>query len=205
MAILTLDAMGVIYHSADDVAELLIPFIFHNGGITDTSLIKDYYTLTSLGKMPVVRFWEKVGIDPSLEDSYLSGHKLFEDFLNFISRAQNRFEAIYCISNDVNEWSKKLREIFCLENLFDGFIISGEVGSRKPSKEIFQYFLDITKSNPFDVTFVDDRSVNLDTAEKLGFQTILFGPDNSENIDKFRTHKQSENFSALSQMLLKPE
>jgi hypothetical protein len=33
--VLVVDAMGVIYQSADDVTELLVPFVTGNGGVQD--------------------------------------------------------------------------------------------------------------------------------------------------------------------------
>jgi|GEM_PF-4675402 len=47
---IVLDAMGVIYASSDDVAELLVPFVIKAGGIKDLEEIARQYTLASLGK-----------------------------------------------------------------------------------------------------------------------------------------------------------
>ena len=43
MKCLVLDAMGVIFESADDVAELLIPFIAEYGGSQGEDLIQAAY------------------------------------------------------------------------------------------------------------------------------------------------------------------
>ena len=50
-SVLVLDAMGVIYSSSDDVAELLIPFVVKTGGIRDPGEISRQYTLASLGEL----------------------------------------------------------------------------------------------------------------------------------------------------------
>ena len=41
--VLVVDAMGVLYESADDVAELLVPFVNENGGESDPGAIERQY------------------------------------------------------------------------------------------------------------------------------------------------------------------
>ena len=50
MSCLVLDAMGVIFKSADDVGELLIPFIAEKSGSFDEGVIQAAYLEASLGK-----------------------------------------------------------------------------------------------------------------------------------------------------------
>ena len=73
---IVLDAMGVIFRAADDVAELLIPFITEAGGNVDAKTIASAYFDASLGMINADEFWNKVHLDPSLEDDYLSRHSL---------------------------------------------------------------------------------------------------------------------------------
>ncbi|TNF85839.1 MAG: hypothetical protein EP300_15060 [Gammaproteobacteria bacterium] len=57
-----LDAMGVIFESADDVAELLIPFIGEYSDSQDESLIQATYLQASPGTIAPEAFWTRVGI-----------------------------------------------------------------------------------------------------------------------------------------------
>jgi FMN phosphatase YigB (HAD superfamily) len=57
----------------------------------------------------------------------------------------------------------------------DGFVISGDVGARKPDTAIFGHLLAQTGAEAEDIILVDDRPRNLDAAAALGLQTILFG------------------------------
>ena len=60
MKAIAFDAMGVIYTTSDDVAELLCPFIRNNGGIDDVDKITNLYKAASLGKMSPGAFWKAV-------------------------------------------------------------------------------------------------------------------------------------------------
>ena len=82
--VLVLDAMGVIYTAADDVAELLVPFVAERGGITDAAAIADQYTRASLGQMSAADFWHAVQVSPDAEDAYLARHRLTDGLLTFL-------------------------------------------------------------------------------------------------------------------------
>ena len=69
---LVLDAMGVIFKAADDVAELLIPFIRENSGVRDEGVIQSAYLAASLGEIGAGEFWAQVGLNPGLEDEFLA-------------------------------------------------------------------------------------------------------------------------------------
>ncbi|MEM7020916.1 MAG: HAD-IA family hydrolase [Pseudomonadota bacterium] len=171
---LVLDAMGVIYHSADDVGELLIPFIQENGGTSNEARIKGYYHQASLGQLSVDKFWQKCGLTPELEDEYLQRHMLTPGLRSALEYARSQEWLIWCLSNDIGRWSKKLRENFKIEGYFDGFIISGDVKCRKPSADIYRKLVKASKIKPEKMRFVDDRPANLVAALELGMNPILF-------------------------------
>ena len=60
--VLVLDAMGVIYRSADDVAELLVPFVREHGGSRDTAYITREYRCSSLGRMSSAELSQNLGV-----------------------------------------------------------------------------------------------------------------------------------------------
>jgi 2-haloacid dehalogenase len=57
---------------------------------------------------------------------------------------------------------------------FDTIIISGEEGTAKPDERIYQILLERTGRKPGDCLFIDDTRVNIEAAQKLGFQTIWY-------------------------------
>lgn len=172
--IVILDAMGVLYEAGDDVAELLVPFVGRHGraDLLAEAIDRDYVE-ASLGRMDTDAFWRRMGVDPSLEDSYLAGHHLIEGTLEALAELKQRHGRLACLSNDVSSWSLKLRQRFGLERWIDHWFISGDLGLRKPSAEIYQLAADRLGVRPQDVVFVDDRLRNLDAAKAVGFNTVL--------------------------------
>lgn len=57
---------------------------------------------------------------------------------------------------------------------FNPIILSHELGVLKPDPKIYQITLDKLKSKPEECLFIDDQMKCLDTAEKMGINTILF-------------------------------
>jgi HAD superfamily hydrolase (TIGR01509 family) len=198
-SVLVLDVMGVIYQSADDVAELLVPFVRDNGGISNVDVIRRLYTRASLGEISATEFWQTVEIAPELEDEYLARHQLRDGLLAFLRKLPNTVGAVWCLSNDVSEWSYNLRERHRLTEYFSEFIISGDVGHRKPDAMIYQALLARVGRPAADCVFVDDRSKNLDAAASLGFQTVEFATD-ADN-QSTGPHPQVRSFRQLAEYL----
>jgi HAD superfamily hydrolase (TIGR01509 family) len=174
-----LDGMGVIFDvgaDGDDVKNLLIPFVEENGGSEDQELIERAYLQASEGKMTALQFWQKVGLDPALEDQYLERVKLTEGVIEFLAEIKKRGMGAWGLSNDVSEWSRKLTTRFGLDKLVQGFLVSGDVMVRKPDEAIFKYLPKIAQCKPEEMTMVDDRPANLNAAAALGYATVLFSP-----------------------------
>jgi HAD superfamily hydrolase (TIGR01509 family) len=193
--IVILDAMGVMYSVGDDVKDLLCPFIAEKGGISDMDKITSLYTVASLGNMTAIEFWQSVGVAPNLEDEYLQRHKLTDGLIEFLEAINSRGGKVWCLSNDLSEWATKLRDRFKLDRYLRGFIISGEVGLRKPDPAIFQYLISRLNVKAGDAVFVDDNHKNLDSATELGIQTILF--DASGENPSHSGYKSVRNFNKL--------
>ncbi len=61
-------------------------------------------------------------------------------------------------------------EIF---ELFNGIVISGEEKIGKPSSEFYQKLIEKYKLNPSECIFIDDEIINIQTAQEIGFQSIV--------------------------------
>ena len=70
---------------------------------------------------------------------------------------------------------------FALDPIFEAFMSSCWLGSRKPMKKIYTDALSIAQAVPARTLFIDDRERNLVPARELGLNTILF-----ENAAKLR-------------------
>ncbi len=194
-----LDAMGVIYPFADDVAELLVPFVQEKNSGAATEVIEQAYYAASLGKLSSAQFWEKVGLSRSLEDEYMSRFRLSDGLLDFLAEMNDRQIAVWCLSNDLSEWSRKLRRKFELEKLMHGFLISADVMVRKPDPAIYKYLVKVTEIEAQDTLLVDDRPANLDTAAQLGFNTVLFLKDGLDTAPA--GHRRAGTFKDLTDLV----
>ena len=177
--VIVLDAMGVIYRARDDVAELLVPFVEQQGSGAGAGEVAALYEQASLGRLEADDFWRALGLDPSAEDAYLAGHHLNDGLLPFIESARRSGIDIWCLSNDVSRWSAKLRQRFGLDALFVDFVISGDIGCRKPSKQAYRCLLERIGAVP--ELFVDDRPRNVDVARSMGIPSVCFGTGCAED------------------------
>ena len=193
MGCLVLDAMGVIFNSANIVTELLIPFVAEKSGSFDEQVIRSAYIAASLGNISPVELWNQVNVAPELEDAYLSRHSLNAGILELLSHAKINGISIWCLSNDVGRWSNKLRNNLEIEKYLDGSIISADVGVRKPDKEIYEIMIQSCGYKTADILFVDDREKNVTTAIELGIDTVLFRPENGVTEVKAGSHNVLSN------------
>jgi len=179
---LALDAMGVIFTVGDDVSDLLYPFVLDKGGLRDLlhaqdiSRLHDIYVNASLGKLTAQDFWYSVGLDPALEDEYLCRHKLSHGLVDFLQTASSCGIEVWRLSNDLAEWSQKLRRNFGLNGYLAGAVISGEVGLRKPDPAIYHVLLEKSGYKAAETLFVDDNVRNLDAAAALNFRRCSSTP-----------------------------
>ena len=177
MSCLVLDAMGVIFKSADDVAELLIPFISETTGSSDEEAIQSAYIDASLGKVDPDEFWAQFHIPAESEDDYLSRHALNPGVLELLVFAKENKTPVWCLSNDVGRWSSKLRSNLGIAEYLAGSIISGDVGVRKPDRKIYEILIDHSGYKIDELLFIDDRERNVMAARDIGIETVLYKPE----------------------------
>ena len=173
--------MGVIFQAEDDVTELLIPFIIENGGENNSEIIESAYIAASLGEISAAEFWRAARLSPELEDEYLSRHRLMPGVIEFMDIARQRDIPVWCLSNDVGRWSKKLRVCHGIESRLAGSIISGDIGIRKPDRGIYEQLLRTCNSSPDQLVFIDDREKNVRAASALGIRAIHFSSQTGFN------------------------
>lgn len=174
--VVVLDAMGVIYQAADDVAELLVPFCRARGGEADAGRIEAAYRAASLGEIGPDAFWGAVGLTSSVEADYLAGHALAPGALDFLDAMAARGAPVWMLSNDVGRWSAALRRRFDLERRLAGAAISADIGARKPDPAAYAALLDRAGVAPEAVLFADDRPGNVAAAAAMGIRAVGFGP-----------------------------
>jgi epoxide hydrolase-like predicted phosphatase len=72
-----------------------------------------------------------------------------------------------------NSWGRGRYDRSTFGELFDGVVISGEVGLHKPQAEIFELAAERVGLEPSECVFVDDLRENCEGAEAVGMRPVL--------------------------------
>jgi epoxide hydrolase-like predicted phosphatase len=71
-----------------------------------------------------------------------------------------------------NSWGTTRYPHDLLAELFDGIVISGEVGIRKPAPRIYELGAEAAGLEPARCVFIDDLPFNLPPAQELGMAVV---------------------------------
>jgi putative hydrolase of the HAD superfamily len=149
------ETVGGLFRSHAQSRELL-------AGLEDGSLPEDEFE---------PRFAEILGVAaPGLIDRMFAGGRPDEGMLAAVARARAAGIRTGLISNS---WGTRRYDRELLADLFDGIVISGEVGMRKPAPEIYVLGARAVDLPPEGCVFVDDLGFNLKPAAALGMGTVL--------------------------------
>jgi epoxide hydrolase-like predicted phosphatase len=83
-----------------------------------------------------------------------------------------------------NSWGEDRYDRAQLETLFDAWVISGEVGLRKPDPAIYELAAERLGLAPSACVFVDDLPGNLKPARALGMATVVHRGDAAVTLDE---------------------
>jgi HAD superfamily hydrolase (TIGR01509 family) len=169
------DAMGVLYSSADDVADLLIPYLRSKGCLLDAHTVEHLYRDCSLGKTSSAQFWEATGALGASDTEYCRAHRLTPGIAPLLANLKDAGYRLACLSNDVSEWSILLRKRFRLTDYITDWVISADIGIRKPDPRAYAVLCRRLGLRPHRVLFIDDRPANITSAHDAGLQAIRFG------------------------------
>lgn len=78
------------------------------------------------------------------------------------------------LNNESRELNHYRIEHFELHKRFSLFMTSCFLGVKKPEDEMFHLALDLTQHEPEECLFIDDRELNLESAARLGLNTLHF-------------------------------
>ena len=106
---------------------------------------------------------------PGLIDRMFGAGQSDEQMLAAVRRVRAAGIATGLISNS---WGTRRYDRALLAELFDGVVISGEVGMRKPTPNIYVLGAERIGLEPTQCVFVDDLQFNLEPAAELGMATV---------------------------------
>jgi putative hydrolase of the HAD superfamily len=116
------------------------------------------------------RFAEILGVAaPGLIERIFAASRPDERMLAAVARARAQGVRTGLVSNS---WGTRRYDRRLLGELFDGVVISGEEGMRKPAPEIYALGAERIGLAPGACVFVDDLPFNLPPAAELGMATV---------------------------------
>lgn len=116
------------------------------------------------------RFGELLGVQaPGLIERIFAGQALDDEMVAAVRRAREQGVRTGLISNS---WGTRRYDRELLATLFDGTVISGEEGMRKPTPAIYELAAERVGVSPRECVFVDDLPFNLKPALELGMATV---------------------------------
>jgi epoxide hydrolase-like predicted phosphatase len=137
------------------------------------------------GELSAEQFEPRFGAAIGVSDTHGLVHRLFqhvgpdERMLGAVRAAHAEGVSTGLISNSWGE-DGIAYDRDQLDELFDGIVISGEVGMHKPEPAIFHLGAERIGARPEDCVFVDDLRENCAGAEEVGMTAILHrGPDST--------------------------
>lgn len=115
-------------------------------------------------------------LNPSiLSFAYLSSYSIYPDVLDRALELRSKYQ-VGLLSNLTPEMRDNIREKHNLENFFDIQVYSCDsaVQAIKPDKKPYEVILEKIGLKAQECLFIDNSKKNIEAAENLGFQTILF-------------------------------
>lgn len=117
-----------------------------------------------------LQFATQLGVEPDgLIDGLFAGVQPDAAMVGAVRRAREAGVRTALVSNS---WGvhRYPRDIF--DELFDGIVISGEEGIRKPSRRMYELGAERAGVTPEACVFVDDLEFNLKPAQDMGMATV---------------------------------
>jgi putative hydrolase of the HAD superfamily len=116
-------------------------------------------------------FARMLGVEEAagLIERLMGGAKPDHRMMNAVRAARDQGVRTGLVSNS---WGVRRYDHDLLGELFDGVVISGEVGIRKPSRQIYVLGAEAIDTAAEECVFVDDLEFNLKPARELGMAAI---------------------------------
>lgn len=148
------ETLALRFRGDDEFRSLLIAF--EEGKIEEIAFEEGFGGMLGVSHVGLIdRLFARVGPDPAM--------------LEAVAAAKRAGIRTGLVSNS---WGTRRYDQTMLAELFDGIVISGDVGIRKPAPEMYRLGAERTGVAPETCVYVDDLVFNLPPAEELGMATV---------------------------------
>lgn len=176
------DAGGVIHESNSVVTDDLVKEL----ALEETVLKQIWKTqipLLGAGEVDEVEFWKQLRENYDVRQVELAENLLGRAFtkalkphtevLDLVEQLKEHGISVAILSNTIEPHARALHEAG-LYKPFDRLFLSHEVGMRKPGEQIYKHVLKELAVEPKEAVFIDDDPENVQGAEKVRINGIVF-------------------------------
>jgi len=147
---------------------------------------KELWDNAVIGKMSSKLYWDLLGkyfnIDPEqLLKDCIELDWFRDDVFEIIKSLKWKYK-LWLLTNIIKDWFIVVDKIHGFNWLFDIIQTSYEAWCAKPNEKIYYDILDKLESEAEECIFIDDKKSNVDAAQKIWINWILF--TNPENLKK---------------------
>lgn len=125
-----------------------------------------------------LQFQQTLGLSKLQSDSLFYYVKqtqlLLYGSVELIQRLKSAGYSVFALTDNVHEIVSHLKTMYSFWPLFEGAIVSAEVGLLKPQAEIYQTLLSQFDLKASDTVFIDDMPHNVQGAKSVGMAGIQF-------------------------------
>lgn len=134
----------------------------------------------------VARFPDQTVLIEAWRDRFSEMVLPIGDSIELLRELREREVPLYALSNWGAAEFESIRDLFPFLEWFWGILISGRVGLVKPDPEFFGLLVREHRLNPAEAAFIDDHAPNVEVAQQLGFQSVLFTSPADLRLDLLR-------------------
>lgn len=109
-------------------------------------------------------------------------YHLNNELVDIIKELRSNGYKTALLSNNSIELRQRLKDDGIID-IFDGIIISAEVGLQKPQPGMFQILFDKLEVKPNEVVFIDDTLKSLEGADDIGYIPVLYKDNESLKLE----------------------
>jgi epoxide hydrolase-like predicted phosphatase len=97
-----------------------------------------------------------------------------DETIEIVRELKARGTPLYCLTNFSTEKFPLMRRRFDVFDLFDGIVVSAEIGMVKPDPAVYRYVVERFGLEAPSCLFVDDVEANVAAASSIGMQAVRY-------------------------------
>ena len=97
-----------------------------------------------------------------------------DETIDIVRELKAQGTPLYCLTNFSREKFPLIRRRFDVFDLFDGIVVSAEIGMVKPNPAVYRYLVERFGLEAPSCLFVDDVEANVGAASSIGMQAVRY-------------------------------